>query len=153
MNYIQIGRSLDTLARTTDGYQDTPDDILKLILDYTGRIDYKPTFLYRVEIKFRYDSYRRLWTPNRDDFKWTINKKDKIGYAYFHYCSACCRFYAGHKTHLTRDKHIDNVRNGGDKGKDIKEGLKKKLIDKYKNNRFTRNVKMESYYMKDVWKL
>ena len=54
MNYILLGRTLDTIAQE-DGYQYCPDDVLQTILDYTGRIDYKPTFVYQVEVKFHPD--------------------------------------------------------------------------------------------------
>ncbi len=150
MNYIQIGRQLDTLART-DGYMTCPDDILNLILDFTGRMDYKPTFLYRVEIKFRYDKYRYTYDRNTQISSFVLVMKDKLGYCYFHYCSACCRFYANHKSHLGRDKHIHNVRNGNDKGKDIKDELRDKVIEKYRNSSYTQNVRVLGHTMKDVW--
>ena len=151
MTFITLGRELDRQARNA-GYINMPDDITNIILAFTGDMRYKPTFLYRIEVKFNFDSYYQRYVNG--DYVNTLRNRNRTGYAYFHYCSACCRFYVGHKSHLTRGKHIDNVRNGNDKGVDIRQAVIVKLATKYNaNNTYTKNVRMISYSMKDVWKI
>ncbi len=159
MNYILLGRTLDTIAQE-DGYQYCPDDVLQTILDYTGRIDYKPTFVYQIEVKFSYDmwSRRRLYDSSDSEDEEEQKKprciaKNKTGYNYYHYCGCCDRFYSSYKSHIGRDKHITNRDYYGDIGKDVNTEVISKTLLKYATSRRHKNTRIKSITMKDIWRI
>ena len=145
MNYILLGRQLDTLSQE-DGYLYTPDEILKEIIEYVGNINRKPEYMYSVNVNIKYDYYRR-----RRDNEWKLIKKDKIGWVSFDYCGCCDRFYKNPKGHLKTLKHED-YRKKGDKLVDIKDKITLKVHTIYGNGLSMKNLSIKEIIMRDYWR-
>ena len=160
MNYIELGRTLDRLAQETGDYQYCPDDILTNILDYTGVISRKPTYMYKVQVKFMYDRYTKVSNDSTDfdleditslyHHKYKLITKDKVGWCSFDYCGCCDRFYASPKGHMTTDKHINNHKKG-DKCCDIKQCAEIKCRHRYRNGFWTQNIRIQDIVIRDWW--
>jgi len=147
MNYLQLGRELDRMAREDGEYIDCPDDILKLVIEYTGQIDRKPTFLYKITTRFNYDRTRYRILSNRYENK--IVLRNASGCMDNYYCSCCDRFYKGWSSHLKTDKHIRNMKNG-DCGKRI-DVLEQ--VEKYYLHSRICNIKVKDEpRIRDVWR-
>ena len=98
MNFIQLSRACDKYARQ-DGYNNFPDDLLSLILDYDGCNDNKPrkniwaiNFLYKKEYLFP---------------RWG---KPSIVLQTLFYCDICDKIYLKmpSKNHNKTKGHINN---------------------------------------------
>ena len=151
MNYILLGRQLDRYA-IEDGYTCMPDDIINNILNYTGKIEYKPTFIYLVSIRFNYDRYS--WKSNTETesgkYEVSIGGNNRRGRYETYYCSCCDRFYQNIKPHFKTQKHPNNYEKYGDKL--ITIDYIKILTDTYNTSRRTNNIRNIQGTIKDIWK-
>ena len=143
MNYITLARQLDILAKDTKQYNTCPDDIMNLVLEYTGDIKKESTRIYRIEIEFSYDKL------NRNNGGLT---KDKIGYFYKFYCSCCDKFYdkGGYVGHLHRKIHKTNHKKG-DLCIDIHQKIKQMTLNRYRGSETTLNIRLKDYNFSEVW--
>ena len=151
MNYILLGRQLDKYARL-DGYQDMPDVIINEILEYTGKIEYKPTFIYLISIRFNYDRFSWRYNEETDSSKLeiAIGGKNRRGKYETYYCSCCDRFYQSVKSHFKTQKHPNNHIKHGDILKEI--DYINILSTAYNNSRRTNNIRNITGTMKEIWK-
>ncbi len=133
MKYLFLSRVLDNEARE-NGYGNCPDDIMNLILNLTGDINEYSTCFYKVTIDYRYkyklsdrivenkiEQYNRNHnnsTMSNDEYRKLIHNpysKVRTSTKTLNYCGCCNRFYISTKSHITRDIHLRNFHNQGDR--------------------------------------
>ncbi len=139
MNYIQLSRELDKHCKDTDtGYM--PDDVLKLILGYTGHISNRPTYFYKLSVRYKYKNRKDKW--ERHFFEYPL-----------YYCSCCNGKQKLFKSnnHIYTNRHRRNMKKNGDLGNEITNSDVYKYINGY--YRYKLYIKdVEIYRMRDVWK-
>lgn len=129
MNYINLGRVLDTCAKNYSKNTDSevnylPDDIMKILFTYTGDMNYGFGDIDYVKITYKY-KYRRISYPNGvfnpeaeniDDNQPTMEVINCDGYKYSYYCNKCVSFFntldshtksKGHNLNTKVNKHIN----------------------------------------------
>ena len=120
MQFIELARTFDDEAKKS-GYQHAPDDMLKLMFEYVGNIEEKPTgmFKYIVDVQYKASKSRFTWEKDADstEIEYMLDENTNQPKVFadkftFYYCSSCNRFYerclSNHfitKTHLFRCKN------------------------------------------------
>jgi len=154
MEFIYLGRSLDQLAKS-DNYRESPDDITKLVLSYTGNIKAKSTMMFKISFQFSYDHYNSRWVgaPGQQTRVETLFRAGCLGYKDFVYCAYCRRTYAGEgsiNNHVSTKLHQDNL----NKATDFKNTLvvKQFFIKNMKTTR-RKNCKLnkKTIFVKEVF--
>lgn len=153
MDYIKLGRILD--SKCDSGYM--PDDILNVLLSYTGTLRHKPTYLYKVYVRFTYTKYvfNYLYDNNGivnraivDEEK---SKKLQKGSQNILYCSCCDKCYKS-KTHLKSKYHKKNAEKYGDRNKELKPIMRKYIEEIYKRNTKVGIIEPTFIKIRDVWR-
>ena len=154
MDFIYLGRSLDKLAKS-EQYNESPDDVTKLILGFTGNIKSKSTMMFKISFQFTYDHYERRWGGSIDNVTYTdtLERRNCLGYRDFVYCACCQRTYAGegsvnnhlstilHKGNLTKDTSFSNT-------KVIRAFFVKSVKRDYRKNC---KLNKKGVYVKEIW--
>jgi len=152
MDYILLGRELDKEARN-NGYTNCPDELIQLIVDYTGNIKDKPTGFFLIQIHYNYDSYyHRFILENgyrKDKWEFLGNRSTFSTPIYF--CAVCNRKYTNKgKNHRKTPKHIRNL--GLDIYHDWGEIYQENHIKGISKN-YRRNIKFnpEKLHFREMW--
>ena len=101
MDYIVLGRQLDTLAKN-DHHKESPDDVLKLILKYTGDIHMKSTNIFSIVINFRYQWSLINYDENGNP---SVSSTNKTGVKHSYCCETCGSIFNDPKSHYRSKSH------------------------------------------------
>ena len=82
MDIVKLVRMFDSEA-INDGYHNFPDDLISIILDYTGNLLVKPKNIYEIIFKYTYHRYV-------EDYRLV---EGKTRYARVYYCDDCRKFF------------------------------------------------------------
>ena len=149
MDYILLGRSLDKESRE-NGYPNCPDDIIQLILNYTGDIRQTGTGFFLIQPNYSYDSYFVDYKNNR---KMTICKRKPRRTTYtdpYYFCSVCNRRYVGKgKGHMKTDKHIRNL--GLNVYHDLPDLDVEVLVKNSGQYRQNLSINKDKLYIREMW--
>jgi hypothetical protein len=104
MNFIQLSRACDNYARQ-DGYDNFPDDLLSLILDYDGCNNNKP-HNHHWAISITYDKNIAFYDKEVNHYIYKTKTKNITIY----YCEVCNSFYSNKisTNHDNTKKHKHN---------------------------------------------
>lgn len=133
MNYIKLSRTLDLYThKYSDGENNQfPDDLISIILDYTGDLNkgYTPIHSYRIDYHIHFVDYQGN-TINGDNVK------------YVRFCDKCNRLMGSTKNHLETKTHKKNITLN--KNPLTKQIFKDKCLKYIKNNKFHKELKKDS---------
>ncbi len=152
MDYIKLGRVLDNKCDSGE----MPDDVLNILLSYTGTLRHKPTYLYKVYVKFTYTKYvfNYLYDNNgtvtRAIADMEKTKRGLKGSYSIIYCSCCDKCYKS-KTHIKSKYHRKNMTKYGDRNKDLKPIMRKYIENEYKSNTKIGIIEPTKITIRDFW--
>lgn len=112
-NCIKLGRVLDnfTSEATNKEQPIMPDDLVKLLFQYTGDMNEGFSDIHRVKIKFNASKRILNWRSTDtgvESYHQEIHNEPYITYTY--YCEKCCSYFNGLDSHCRSKGHQKNYK-------------------------------------------
>lgn len=163
MEYILLGRTLDTVAREA-GYLYTPDQILKEIVEYAGNVKLKPSHVYEMVIYYKYDSYRQLLNQENAEINVAntildnegvvhkLIKKNVKGSLQYSYCACCNHFYGSPNTHIESKKHKTNSLQPEPSNSVVRKAIRAEMRERFATRyswTMHKNIRVVRYTVRD----